>query len=522
MCNYKYKLGKIDRTCDAYKILDDAARVYDDKGDCIFHSEDVDWKRRHNFHEYLQRYIDKNLEQNRTPNFDEFIFCSKSDSTPFVPDDTLFYGSLRGAQFRSPIHVSHKTFEVKNTSASLANAHFHSDVIFQHCHFLGNVDFSYLTMSHGTFELCEDTVIEGFVELNGTKFKEGASLVIRDTEIRQQCYLQKLEFHELGVFTLQAIFHDYFLLEGGVYNCSQIDFTDSEFRKETVFRNVNFDQQTFFNNILVHESMLFTGSGSQRVFNAYTEFDINTENFTQNGRITFQNVNISHIIEEHRIHLEDLEKLNRIVIGPGCIKYRLQTQVITIAIDQFSQFIIDEMTRSFVNFFINSSGKKLGVDIVDRDEKSISLIYFSDENMSSQEFESMLQSARAEFVSVFGKLLNGENSMPQMELIKNVNGAIDLFSIFLKTSMLDSLDLWKKQNSAALVNSISPVPEDQDDIQLVESIHNAIKNQPTIQSVLGTNPLYLINPNITHQTGKVNVHIQKQEGDVHMGDHGDV
>jgi hypothetical protein len=113
------------------------------------------------------------------------------------------------------------------------------------------------------------------------------------------------------------------------------------------------------------------------MFNHDVQFSFNGD---PSGTVRFENVNFSMITRASRDRLTLLAKSGRVEIGPGCIKYRLQTDVRTISVSQSNAPLILELCQTFTNYFTASNGLNLGLEVVERENTQVSFFYFTDED----------------------------------------------------------------------------------------------------------------------------------------------
>ena len=87
---------------------------------------------------------------------------------------------------------------------------------------------------------------------------------------------------------------------------------------------------TLFNGLIIEDRLIISGGVTNNVFYGETEFDINPKKVT--GQIIFEKVQLTAVVKTHLDYIMYLEKVGyrnkkKIVIGPGCIKYRYQTPI---------------------------------------------------------------------------------------------------------------------------------------------------------------------------------------------------
>lgn len=186
---------------------------------------------------------------------------------------------------------------------------------------------------------------------------------------------------------------------------AQVDFREAIFDGVTVFENCTFSLESDFsycsfpNRVnfdknIVHGDVLFRG---KQPYDAYFQnlAAINLETIT--GTVSFENVNFNKIVLEDREKLIELSWDNKVIIGPGCQKYNVQTDPIKILVSQDNHEVIREFAITFSTFFNHKTLMNLGVEVVEKHPDYLTIFYFSDDNISQEEFLIMLSQQEKEF-----------------------------------------------------------------------------------------------------------------------------
>lgn len=459
----------------------------DKNGVCLFHSNDFDWKRENKF---LQRFLQlvrllDEYDSKTYYDFAEFVFVgerleAKKDGSLYAlvfskvvfskeakfigstfADSTQFHAltfekgvDFVGAIFKDKLGMR----ECSVTSSGFDKTFFEKNVHFQDVHFLG------------TYAIFSDAVFNNSVFFRECKF-EGMAI------------LSYVVFNQSKDAAFAAMFSDT-VFENSVSFTDSKFFCPVEFRKVTFNLNVEFIDTFFgsskstlrynqsdisFNNILLNEKgvMVFESTDSENKMFNETDASFSFKEEVK-GIIRFKNVNFNNISNVSRERLRKLESEGKVEIGPGCIKYRFQTETRTIPIAKDNQFLIVELAQTFTNYFTAENGMNLGIEIVAREEDEIRFFYFTDEDIPEGEFLNRLKKTEHDLWSLIfhepgsvQKTLKEKNnsnnqsrSTEENALINAVDGMASLMSINFRVAIRIVCGKWKQEDTRALVNAI--------------------------------------------------------------------
>jgi hypothetical protein len=502
MCSYKYAINhrhvsigkkcpyteiysklKCNKVSDFNNIDSDIVLPLDKSGVCIFHSNELEWKRKNNFKAKFLELLDllniSDINNTTFYDFAEFIFvgeATKSNHHVLNLTDIIFSKEaiFKGAVFADPVEFYNIKFRIganftearfkdklnmKNIylwGTDFSKANFNNTTIFDNVEFLN----SYSLFSDSQFNnsvFFEDSIFDGIVDFSNTIFDQGkdeqASVSFKNIRFKDF-----VDFKH-SIFNSSVHFRD-------VTFDSTVEFIDTLFNAtKSTIRYVSF--AVVFNDIVLNEesTLIFESSNSQnKMFNQDVYFSFKIE---PKGRMRFENVNFSRIEDESRKDIIRLSKLGKIEIGSGCIKYRYQTSVKTISIDNDKQSLILEFTQTFTNYFIVSNGFNLGFEVVERDGKKLRFFYFTDENITEVEFLERLEKTEQEFWSLLSPKTNNylltdekhtnnhQDDLKENVIINAVDGLSSLMSIFFRVAIRISFGKWKKKDTKALTDALN-------------------------------------------------------------------
>ncbi|MCK4764384.1 MAG: pentapeptide repeat-containing protein [Candidatus Aminicenantes bacterium] len=384
----------------------------------------------------------------------QFIGSTFADSTQFHAVTFEKGANFECAIFKDTLGMQ----ECSVISSSFDKIVFEKNVHFQDVQFLGG----YATFTYTVFD---------------------KSVFFRECKFEEMTIFSNAVFNRSKDAAFAAIFSDTAFK-------NTVSFTDSkffcpvEFRKVTFSLNVEFIDTFFgasksamrynqsdisFNNILLNENgvMVFESTDSENKMFSETDAVFSFKEDVK-GIIRFKNVNFNNISNVSRKLLRRLESEGKVEIGPGCIKYRFQTEIRTIPIAKDNQFLIVELAQTFTNYFTAENGMNLGIEIVAREEDEIRFFYFTDEDITEDEFLGRLKKTEHDLWRLIShgpgrvqKALKGKNDSNNQSrraeenaLINAVDGLASLMSINFRVAIRIGCGKWKKEDTRALVNAI--------------------------------------------------------------------
>lgn len=491
--------------------------LIDDRGACIFHSQAVAWKRKNDFKEkFLQlvKLLDA-YETGRNYDFAEFVFVGSEPGTKKVSEEYVFHISdtafckqayftgasfldsvaLDGVEFQRGADFDYATFahslKVENTrlfGVDFNNAKFAGLTVFTKVEFLnyalfGKAQFTGTEVGYAV--KFEDSRFQGITDFSGAIFTLGSQSAV-------------------GFLTVQ--FDDFTDFTGTQFYC-QVEFSDVTFTYGAEFIDTKFD--------MVHSSARYRGSAVE--FNQITVttrallnfistdpqnklFNLDVQmSFKEDptGTIRFENVNFNRITLDSKTRLAHLEKLGKVEIGAGCIKYRFQTSIRTIYVNQGNAALILEFCQTFTNYFTASNGLNLGFEVVERDKTKISFFYFTDEDISEAVFLERLAQTEQSLWNLLS-ISSGEQLRAIEELtdtasvahkesvvINAIDGISAMLGTFFRVAARIAFGAWKEADTKALLGAIRFNDAGADSRALI--LHRVLANKYTSEILLDIN-----------------------------------
>lgn len=483
MCNHSYKNFSINEknfNCQLEKSIN--ALPIDGNGKCVFHSEDIQWKQKQGFITNLKNYVSYCKDQQKEIDLREVHFVSEEGKIHIDYIDLLADAVLHQAHFHQTILVKGETNKIEiNGILNFQECVFYHDVIFDNCNFaydfkLENIcfknDFGILNLQieNCDFEYyfeCRDW--EDFsanLTISGCKFKENATF--------ESIYVTE---HNFEIMTNE--FFKNFSFTDSQINALAIDFSYNIFQANAEFNDLAFNAVSLFNNLKVASKLIFTGTSERKIFYGQTHFNIEEQDIQ--GQIIFQLTNLMLIDARDLEKIKELEKIGtgqvkKVIIGAGCIKYRLMSPDLTYYIKEGHHYLISEIGNSFATYFTAHNGFNLGVEVRNKTKDTITLFYFSDEDISEEEF---LQLLGVTSQRIFG-FISGDSTTVIVQDDAIINLKIDLVSKFIKASYQIHKKNWTSKDSKAFFGPLLPTPT----IQLDEKAAHAFLENKSVQEII--------------------------------------
>ncbi|MGH1363291.1 MAG: CHAT domain-containing protein [Calditrichia bacterium] len=458
----------------------------DSNGVCLFHSKDVIWKRKNGFKQIFLQLVQflNNDSILKCCDFREFVFVGdeltiKNNIEDYVLQitNTVFQKPVyfTGASFIDSFELNDVSFQDGATFRSttftqdlqIINTRFFglefSNTTFMQIAYFIKVEFlSYALFINNRFTgktgvytvKFVDSCFRGITDFSGSAFTLGGESTVGFIKVQFE------DFTDFGrtQFHCQVIFNE-------VSFAFNTEFIDTSF--ETVSSSARYRGAAVeFKQIEVMKNVILTFKSTdpqKRLFSHNVQFSFKEK---LDGIIRFENVNFSHIDSASKDRLVRLAKSGNVEIGTGCIKYRFQTDIRTVAVSHDNAPLVLELCQTFTNYFTVSNGLNLGFEIVARDEAKVSFFYFTDENISEATFHARLAHTEQSLWNLLRyrsdeqlKALEAASatakpSIRENAIINAVDGISALLGTFFRVGMRIALGTWKEADTKALLGAV--------------------------------------------------------------------
>lgn len=443
MCNHVYQHTQNIKQCMLGNLM---PLPLDSEGRCVFHSQDADWKREHNLIGHFLKLLEAIGAQAKPQYvFKEFYFSENL--------------ALEELTFASEISFAHSRFA---KGARFVGCHFKGGLNLKGACFEGPLRISYGVINSLVFndgvcqKSCQINKVEApqFFTLMDSRFLGGFSLKdVRFSNFSHQAHFSNCVFeasqpdeevwfenvHFQGAYFDKAVFNAPLKFKNVTFD-SEAEFLETQFPPLSNFSD-RAALPTSFTDITVGKNgeLTFRGSNTEKLFKRITGLFFEAVE----GKVIFEHANFNYLTQKSKDEIDVWRKSKgdaQIEIGAGCIKYRHRTPNRTIRLDENYQEIVTELTSTFTKYFKLSQGLNLGVEIEDQTLEQIVLFYFSDENITNEEFAYRLETAE---VALWNLAYNTEEAISQPvfagKLVQLNDIMLDLKSILFKMSVRVSM-----------------------------------------------------------------------------------
>jgi hypothetical protein len=480
----------------------------DSSGVCLFHSGEAAWKRALDFPSQFFRLVAFLNADERLSIFDfaEFVFVGGPGGEALHLEGLTFRQTshFTSASFLDPVLVDHVTFA---RGATFGHASFSNDLKVQDTTIRG-LDLS--DAAFGRLVWFSRVEFRDFALFMNCRFRGTTTGTV--VKIEHSRFEGITDFSE-AAFTLgpessvgfwQVRFEDFTNFENTRFQC-HLEFDGVVFGDKTEFVDTAFESvgsAARYRGAAVELNRIEVPAGAMLTFkstdprNKMFHHDVQIS-FAEDpaGTIRFDNVNFSKLSSETRLRLTRLSKLGTVEIGAGCIKYRFQTALRTIAVGEGNSALVVELCQTFTNYFTRSNGLNLGFEIVDQDAAKISFFYFTDEDISEEIFLDRLAATERQMwtllsaqdgqVLLLGPETEGLPAGNESAIINTVDGISALLGTFFRVGARIALGMWKAADTRALLTAIGFNEQGAED--RASSLHRVIVAKYTGKVLLGIN-----------------------------------
>jgi hypothetical protein len=385
----------------------------DSTGKCVFHSQDLEWKRAQNCGErFLDLFramaSDEDLDM---LDFREFWLTGSDFSqkegilleNSFADDIVILMGGtkvdkpirLRGARFCDGLLLS----DLSCVDIDFDEAVFTNVATLQRCHFRDFTSF----IGNCRFEhnlIIEDCVFEQLVSMDNALFMEQLFVVESDFKEGLSCW----NAHQLT----RDIICQFSDVRFGAYT----SFMDASFNAPLVFERCVFAGETRFENTVlrerfqlikpsIQEKMYFSANKpGLKIFENALDITLEDDAFGTFGQIIFQNANLYNANPDFKEAIRTLELNHNIDIREGCLLYRNAIERVFPYSSTLIQALVEDLSKAFARFLEAQYVRSLKVDMIrDIKQQNIRVIFHSDEAMSIQELEALLNTGKLDMLS---------------------------------------------------------------------------------------------------------------------------
>lgn len=408
MCNHKFK-DDITQRCKWNIFFKEKVAIelpHDSKGKCIFHSNDLQWKRENSFTQWLVQLIslldqcdvendvielddiilagDSLLENQNSKyrfrtNADNELYCILFENLicrkhivlrnaicqdPVILERCLFKQDLiiTDCSFTKGISINHL---IVGQDFQLLNCHFKNNIVTDS----DNIVFDSWYINNSTFD--GDTSFSGLTIYDSSVIDENIFNHITSNTNFNCCFGGGLEFRN--------------------NKCSDIGFDRCDFYYDNIFCNLELSGRFLMTQPEIGGQLKFVGEEDKFLFNTQTTIEIDSNSFEGNGLITFDYCNLIDLGTVFIANCRELESKEKIRILPSCKVERLTIIHVYKPYKELKSNIIEDLAHIITRYFRHWHSIDLSVNIIrNRIESSIKVIFKTTDDISEEHFKSLL------------------------------------------------------------------------------------------------------------------------------------
>jgi uncharacterized protein YjbI with pentapeptide repeats len=432
--------------------------IYDSNGYCLFHSKDMTWKRESGFAKSLTEFVQLQIEDSATRYIDlsEAILDESINELWDLNFNTKKL-KLDACEIQAPMRIEDVNFD---NALSFKNTLVFGDLSIKNTQ-LNGIDLAGIELKGGIF--VNNVVSKSYFHLDQSNI--GGSL-----NFNAVIFQNLLSVFD-STINIDPNYQRYTLIDDCTF-CDMVEFRGSTIKNAFVFKNSTIHNDFIFhgidfqctasnpnnsavhiskNSILKEASLRFVGLPDAKIFDHSVDVTLTFNEI--NGDLFFENCNLNKIHSDYRYKLIEasLDNTSGVIIGDGCLKYRVQSPIKTIPSDDVTDNIIRELSTSFANYFIASNGFNLGVEFVSKQINEIKLFYYTDENIDQAEFERRLQLTEEAYWKFS---MAGNAPASEKQVIGLIDTYISKLSILSKIKLRMEQGLWDEEKTQHILKSI--------------------------------------------------------------------
>lgn len=460
----------------------------DEAGVCLFHSKDVAWKRANDLPGAFLR-LNTLLERHGTEryyDFAEFVLVGASPAGDEGGADVEL--RIADITFQKQVHFTAARFA---DPVKMERVRFPNGLEMDEATFAGDLTITdaYINgagMSGTRFERAWFIGVEfvSYALFDGARFTGSSpggarAIHFRDSRFQGLANFAGAMFDLRGDSTAafeRTSFEEFTDFRGTRFNC-HTEFRHVTFADVTDFIDTSFElvgssaryvgAAAEFTGLTVAERGVVTFRSSdpgRRLFAHDVEMTFIEKDLA--GTVYFENVNLTSFVNGSRERLLELAREGRVQIGTGCIKYRVQTPLRTVPVEEGNAPLVMELCQTFANYFSASNGLNLGVEIVSRDRTRVSFFYYTDEDIPEEEFLERLADTERELwnllsigspeqvLAITGPGGPTAPARNESAVINAVDGLSALMGTFFRVGARIALGRWRETDTRALLGAI--------------------------------------------------------------------
>lgn len=314
ICNHKFRMNGKENPCEIPKLLKKIP--IDGNGSCIFHSQDVEWKKENNFIYFL---------------FCLFEYLNAHYYEEYTLVDCLFVGETVDFEIEKVQNIIFFTRNFIRTRLSFFDCTFQCNIeiencilgdtiSFSNCKFLGFFKLSEARLSEFTIDNCEfrqkinihKNEISGNIQIDSCSFLK--KLDIDFNKIQSLIYLEDCNFYHNDEISFYSNIINQGIQISKNRQINSIVFYENEILGESLIA-FNEDTEINFSSNKFKGDLTFRGSDGKLMFTTDSTLELEEENFVDSSsRVIFDYCNIMNLNEAALKKIAVLEESDKVIV----------------------------------------------------------------------------------------------------------------------------------------------------------------------------------------------------------------
>ena len=403
MCKHTYLWHNKEKNCEIQSLIS-LTLPLDDKGLCIFHSNNLEWKYENDCFNYFVELLGESNEKNEPLNIHNFKVVGLKPEQH--GETAMFEGNA----------ICRTTAVVKNDLA-IFDSVFYDDVYLENVRFLGNVSLATCEF-RGDFEIkkgskfMEDLEIIDKCVFHSLFSIDTDTLLDGPVQIENNTYRDIFYMDALTCHSPVYIVANHFLKKDGV-----IDFTKVNFKHGMSFQDnhyeglLNFFECVFYDENSLgplpydadfsladcdfYGSMLFQGNKGKLLFGPNSILKIGMDQFHGAARWSFNYCDILNLNDEFIEQAKKLEELHLIKINENCRTQRFIHKFV-FPFRDINEDVYEDYMKVIGRYFASIYTTRLNISYRRLTERpALEVVYSSDEDLKDSFDEKLKETLEA-------------------------------------------------------------------------------------------------------------------------------
>ncbi len=458
-CKHTYTIDGKKQTCAFEDLISNLP--YDNKGKCIFHSENIEWKRENSFNEYLDTLLDKLYTDNiESFGFYGVHFVGVQDKEEFYNDEyeTFFKKRKIKSSLLFIDCVFNDNIEFWECEMlreiNFINSVFYNTITFTNCVIKDSLSFYDGCVFDHKLAFYQWNVFKTNLTLINNTFKQ--DLDIDNNSIDGTLYIEENIFSRQNVVSVTENVLNSGLVLRSNNMIGLLNIRGNNFKKfSNIFSNYKIDNIDFSDNTILGE-FRFTGEEDNLLFNPNTNLNLKLDD--NKCKIIFDYCNLKVLTDESLKIIKDLEEIGIVILNNTNLMHRFK-KIYEVYSTDISDYLIRDVLVLITRLFRKRYSLEIDVNFKRSYHKNLTKIIFSSsQQIDFDKFEKLFTKNFEEiFLTSYSKdkIIKDEHDINEQKnsLRKRVSNAI-FEDIISPLDFLSNVGITIEKNKNVTLNFI--------------------------------------------------------------------